>query len=110
MRIGRLRHRVTIQQYTTTDNEYGEPVPTWADVATVWASVEPLSGNERMIAQQRNASLTHKVVIRYLAGVTAEMRVKFGDRYFAIVEPPMNIDERDREMHLMCVEGLQDGA
>jgi SPP1 family predicted phage head-tail adaptor len=40
---GKLRHRITIQRETTTRDEYGSEVKTWLPLATVWASVEPLS-------------------------------------------------------------------
>lgn len=107
MRAGRLRHSIIIQHYTTTYDEYNAPIQTWATFATVRAGIEPLKGEERFLAAQRQASTTHRVVTRYVPGVTAAMRVKFGDRYFAIKEI-LNPQERNRELHLMCEEGLQD--
>ena len=48
MRAGSLRHRVTIQRYELVVDEYGGPLrrESWKDVATVWASVEAVSGRE----------------------------------------------------------------
>lgn len=43
IQAGKLRHRITIQRETVTRDEYGSEVKTWDDLATVWASVEPLS-------------------------------------------------------------------
>lgn len=35
---GRMDRRITIQRATTVADDYGTPIETWADVATVWAS------------------------------------------------------------------------
>ncbi|MCV3209607.1 head-tail adaptor protein [Mesorhizobium sp. YC-39] len=41
--IGKLDRRVTVQRFTTVRNEFNEDVPTWADLATVWARKEDAS-------------------------------------------------------------------
>jgi SPP1 family predicted phage head-tail adaptor len=46
--------------------------------------------------------------VRYLAGVTASMRVLFEGRYFEI-KAVLNEAERDRMLTLLCAEGLTDG-
>lgn len=103
MRAGQLRHRVTIQAQTTTQDEYGQPVQTWSDVATVWASVEDLSGREFFAAQQIAAEVTTRVTIRYRAGIEPDMRVIAGGRTLDIrsVQDP---DGRRRQLVLMCRE------
>lgn len=45
IKAGQLRHRITFQMSVTTRDDYGGSVQAWADVATVWASIEPLSPN-----------------------------------------------------------------
>ncbi|MGB9845892.1 MAG: phage head closure protein, partial [Desulfotomaculales bacterium] len=84
MNAGQLRHRVIIQRPTETKDQYKRPAIGWADFATVWAAVEPLSGREFLLAQNTNTELTIRVRIRYLRGVTPGMRVKYGDRVFDI--------------------------
>lgn len=103
MKIGALRHRITIEQATDARNAIGEMVPSWATFATVWASIEPLRGRELEAAQQRFAEASHEVVIRYLVGLVPKMRVKFGTRLFDIGFV-QNIEERNREMRLDVVE------
>lgn len=103
MNPGQLRHRITIQQPTETVDQYKRPTTGWADYATVWAAVEPLRGREFLLAQNINTELTIRVRIRYLRGVTPGMRVKYGDRIFDI-QSVIDLEERHREMHLMCVE------
>lgn len=103
MRAGKLRERIAIQQYTETQNEIGEPVKTWGTFASVWAAIIPLSGDEFFSSGQRNARVTHRIEIRARAGVTAKMRVSHKTRVFRI-EAVLNVEERDREMHLMSEE------
>lgn len=101
---GWLRHRVTIQKLAGTQNSYGEKVKTWQDVATVWASVEPLRGREYIEAAAKKAEVTHRVRIRYRSGINAGMRVIYGSRVFEIVSPPIDVLEKHREIELMCKE------
>lgn len=103
MQSGKLRHRITIQQPTNTAGSMGQVTTTWSDLATVWASVEPLSGSERWRAQQVQPGVSHKVTLRYLAGVTPAMRVQHGTRYLNI-DSVLNTEERNVELVLNCVE------
>lgn len=101
--IGKLRHRITLQELVKTDDGYGGIVETWQDVATVWAAIEPLKGTERYQAQQVQSELTHKVTIRYRAGIKPQMRILYGNRVFDI-EAVIDVDERHRWLELLCSE------
>lgn len=103
MRAGELRHRVTIQQKSVTRDSFGAETVSWTDVAVVWAAIEPLQGREFFSAQQVNAEVTTRIRIRYRSGITPAMRVLFGSRAFDI-QGIINIEERNRELHLMCKE------
>lgn len=72
---GDLRHRVLIQKQVTTRDDDGVSHATWIDVATVWASVEPLSAREFIQSGQQQAAITARVVIRYRDDVQASMRI-----------------------------------
>lgn len=52
IKAGQLRHRITLQVSTTTRDDYGGTIQTWADVATVWASVDPLSPTQMVGAKE----------------------------------------------------------
>lgn len=106
---GRLRHQVTLQSQDTAQDSYGDAVRSWVDLATVWAEVRPLSGRELWAAQQTQATTTHQVMTRYLAGVTSSCRVKYGSRVFAI-DAVLNPDERNERLVLLCTEGPSDGG
>lgn len=103
MRAGELRHRVTIQRKAATQNASGEEVPTWADVATVWAAIEPLQGREFLEAQREGAELTTRIRMRHTVGIAPEMRATEGSHAWDILSV-VNSEERDRELVLMCRE------
>jgi SPP1 family predicted phage head-tail adaptor len=104
MEAGKLRHRITIQSVPVTRSSTGATVVgTPEDFVEVWASVEPISGREWYDAARTNSEVTHRVRMRYYPGITASMRVLFRSRVFDI-RSVLNIDERNRELHLMCRE------
>jgi len=86
MQAGRLDRRITIQAPTVTKSASGAPVEGWADVATVWAAVNPKSGREYWSAQQRVAELDSVFRIRYRTGVTRQMRIAYGGEYYDIAD------------------------
>lgn len=107
MRAGQLRHEIILQEITYVQDGYGGTVvkSTWADIATVRALVEPLRGREYYDAQQINAELSMKVLIRYYPGVAPKWRIKWGTRILEIVEV-LDIAGRLRSLQLLCSEVL----
>lgn len=72
----KLRHRVVIQAPVETQNtSTGDMEISWQDVATVWASIEPLSAREFIAAQSENNEVTARVTIRFRQGITPKMRL-----------------------------------
>lgn len=65
VRVGDLRHRITIQKYTTiiTDNGFDEEK--WTDYKTIWASMNNLFGKEFYAAKAVQAENTIEFVVRY---------------------------------------------
>lgn len=105
MRIGKLRHRITIEQADETQNLDGSVVESWSCYATVQASIEPISGREYIAAQSTQADVTHRISLRCLGGIIPKMRVNFGGRIFEILSV-INVGERNVELQLMCRENI----
>lgn len=82
---GKLRERVTVQQSSATRNSLGESVLSWADWQTVWASIEGVSSREALDAGQQETTITHRVRLRHLAGMTQSMRLAWRGRTLNIV-------------------------
>ena len=82
---GKLRDRVTVQIASGTTNALGETVLAWSDSSAVWASVEGVSAREALIAGQQETSVTHRLRLRYLPGLTQQMRFAWRGRTLEIV-------------------------
>lgn len=94
-RIGPMRHRVAIQRRTVAQNSYGEAVPTWSTLATRWGRLEPLTGREAWQAQQARPDVTHRLTLRYYAGLLHRDRVQIDGATYQ-VESVTNPDGRKR--------------
>ena len=107
MRAGKLRHRVDILEKSATRNEFGEEVIQWAVQETFWAAIEPLTGREYLDARQATIETSHRVRLRpgRQVRIQADQRVRYGERVFLVVSVA-DIDERGRELVLMCRELL----
>lgn len=75
MQAGRLNRRCTLQAPGTTQDELGQPIPGWTDVATVWADIRMKSGLEAIKAGASVSVVQASIRIRYRSGITAGMRV-----------------------------------
>jgi SPP1 family predicted phage head-tail adaptor len=103
MKIGKLRHRIAIEKVAETQDSDGSVIETWSTFANAQASIEPISGREYFAAQTTQADVTHRISLRFIAGVIPKMRVKYGSRIFGILSA-INVNERNRELQLMCRE------
>lgn len=82
---GKLRERVTVQIASGTTNALGETVLSWSNSTAVWASVEGVSARESLAAGQQEITITHRVRLRYLSGLTQNMRFAWRSRTLDIV-------------------------
>ena len=99
---GQLRERVTVEQPTRTTTDLGESQLSWSTYATRWASVEGVSSREALQFGQQQVEITHKVRMRYLDGLTAQMRLKWRSRTLDVVSV---LEYGNRSEHvLICQE------
>lgn len=103
MRSGNLRHKIDLLRPVTESDGMGGQIETWETYATVWAGIWPLKANEQIEAFKTEMKVTHKVLMRYLSGVSGDMKIRFGTREFEIVSI-INPDERDISLTLLCEE------
>jgi SPP1 family predicted phage head-tail adaptor len=82
---GKLRERVTVQIASGTTNTMGETVLAWTNSTAVWASVEGVSARESLVNAQQEVAVTHRVRLRYLPGLTQNMRFAWRSRTLEIV-------------------------
>lgn len=103
IRLGKLRHRLVIETRETTPDGAGGEVVTWAAGATIWASIEPLSGVELLRRDRLSGTLTHRITVRYREGIAPAMRFRLMDRIFEIAVV-RDVDERHRWLDCLCEE------
>ena len=117
MRAGKLRHRLQIQSRVAGSPQRsatGAAATTFSELCTVWGSLEPLSGKRLESAQATWPQAVVEVRIRYRAEVLAAdteatpLRVVFGGRYYPVGKV-LNIEERNRELRLLCTQGAASG-
>lgn len=119
MRAGDLRRRVLVQKRVITQDSFKQQVTNWIDYLTsVPADIQSLSGRELIAAQAVNAEVTHQIVLRFHPLLVdpvqnAALRVVYEPaagvyRYFN-VQASINSDERNREINLLAVEGMNKG-
>lgn len=100
---GTMRHQMAIERPVETTGEYGQVARSWVLVGTVWGAIEPLSGSEIFAARQVQANVTHRVRLRYRAGLTPDMRLTVNGRTLQIGSV-VNVGEAGAELELMCTE------
>jgi len=105
MKAGQLKHRIVIEQQTQTKNAIDEIILTWSTFCTVWAAIEPATGQTYYAANQLEAKVDGRVRMRYHDDLDPTMRIRFGDRILNIVSI-IHPKENHRELHLMYSEGL----
>jgi SPP1 family predicted phage head-tail adaptor len=107
MKAGSLVHRVTYQTLNE-ENVNGQIIPTFVNVGTFWALVQPLSGRELIYAQSVSAEVTHKITMRHnCLDISPKDRLIFGGRKLNI-QSAINVDEQDDEWLIMAVEDLSE--
>jgi SPP1 family predicted phage head-tail adaptor len=102
IRPGELRERVTVQVSAESRNNLGETTLTWSDLTTRWASVEGASAREVLLNGQQDVNITHRVRMRYVDGMTQNMRLVWRGRTLDIISL---LEHNNRSEHeLICSE------
>jgi head-tail adaptor len=99
----RFRERVTIQEKNLVDNGRGgrkrpDGGLEWIDVATVFAEVIPLRGDEALEHQVLRSVQLYKVTVRARDDVTAATQLLWGSTKLDIHSVAFSIDRRDLVM------------
>lgn len=100
---GELRHRLVYERQARTADGTGGVALAWTPVAEIWASIEPLSGKEKVVAEGLSETATHVITIRYRPGVAPGARFRLGTRLFRICSA-LDIGEQHRFIEAHCEE------
>lgn len=103
MRAGDLRHRITLLRKESVIDDDGYSTDNWLKFGRPWAEKLAMGSNRRQYFAAAAINSEHQEVfrIRYRAGITAGMIVRFDGNDYDIkaVQDP---DGKRRELHLIC--------
>ena len=108
----KLSIRIRIERkLVSRDPQYGTEEVRWAEFACVWAEVKDIlpSRAERMAEKIQIARRPARIRIRYLAGITPDMRVIIAGRIHQIIAGPSMLGRREA-IELMVEEHSSEGA
>lgn len=100
--IGALDQRLTLESPSRAPDGGGGATVTWSEVGEIWAGVRPITGDERLRADQVAGRITHTVVIRRRADVIPAMRFRAGSRVLEITAV-LDAGRRNR-LRCLCEE------
>jgi SPP1 family predicted phage head-tail adaptor len=106
--VGQLRHRVDVEFYTETQDTAGQPIKNWALYSQRWAAVNDLRGKELFAAQERFATATTEIVMRYFNGLNATMRILHAGTIYNILHVN-DVEKKHVKYVVTCETGLNDG-
>lgn len=92
--------RIKLQYKTRVSDGGGGFTETWVDAPTGFADGKiPAKktthrSDEAVQAMAQTGTATHNFRIRYRSDVRASWRIKEGDRYMAIIGPPIEVERR----------------
>lgn len=114
MPIGKMRHKLDLQaKVVTADGGGSNSVSSYSTFATVFGSITPKSGGERLFGDQLQEPITHIITIRFRRDLSFQNRIQYKfvndgssvTRVFNI-RRVINVDNRNKYLEVMCVEGV----
>lgn len=110
MDIGALNRRITIQRRQTGEDEAGQPLLGWEDVASVWANVlgQTGLGTIKTSGTVAAAIKAYSFRIRFREGLDEGMRVVLAGSPFDVKQVRMDYAGREWT-DLVCEVGGSDG-
>lgn len=101
-----MRKRVRMERPVRTVDEFGQGITTWELVKWIYAEVNPVRGDEAILARMPVGSVSHRITTRWTGEVPdVSWRLVFNGRTFQITDRT-NWLEMNRELDIMCKEIL----
>ena len=108
MTIGEKRMRVAFQTPSVSRDDFGEPDQSWSTLVTAWALVQPMKGRERFAANEVQADVDHRIVVRNsteLATLGPGDRATWSGHTYDI-KAVIHRDHRRSEIEILAMEHL----
>lgn len=96
------RHKIDFLHLEGKRDEYGEYEENWKVFkGNIWASMDPLLGNEYFNALTLDTKVEVKFNMRYVEGIKNEMRIRDGNDIYEILSA-VNVKGLNRELLCYC--------
>lgn len=82
---GQMNRRLVLEAPVETDDGTGGATRSFNAIATLWASVTPVSAQEEIEAARLGARVTHRIGIRFSSDITTRHRLRDGGAVYRIV-------------------------
>lgn len=102
---GLLRHHVTVQRLTLTNDGTGGGVSSWATLYQPWAYIIPATTWERLSGMQLESPITHTIYMRYNAEIEPRDRILHRGRLFNI-RSIVDMEEQHEWLEIKAEEGV----
>lgn len=104
MNIGAYNRKITFMQDVNKDkgtkDENDNPIEDWQPWKTIWCKKEGLSGRTFYQAKAVQAETDILFTIRYMEGITTDMRIVENSNTYRIKVPLLDKDGKKRELQI----------
>lgn len=111
IQAGKLRHIVSFDEPVLSQGDNGEEIITFTESFQAWASVEPLTGRERLLANQVDAATDTRIRIRWSPDADA-VNAKWRARHRTVIyniKSVAHVEIGYKEIEIMCESGINAG-
>ena len=84
MRAGTLNSFVRVEYLTGVQDEAGQPVDEWVELASMWANIRNRSGAEAIRADQEASTVRTSIRVRWRADVCTGMQAVHNTTVFVV--------------------------
>ena len=108
MTIGKLKHRLTLQEAVRTADNAGGFSKSWQNLTAtpvVSAAITPVASRDLLSFQQTETRVTHRLTLRWRNDIVPGMRALSGSRVFMITAVTNNGDQ-NRFLDLLAYEEI----
>lgn len=102
---GMLRESLTLQREVSAPDAFGGQVKEFQTYATTKGAVTPLSGREAVYGMQLEASITHRIYMRYRADLKPKDRIVLRGVPLQ-VRAVINLELRNKWLEVTCDQGV----
>lgn len=82
--IGEFRHRLALEVADETEDGAGGVTRIFSPRGHLWAKIEPVTFDDRVLSDKRLGVLTHRITFRHREDLTLSHRFVLGARVFVI--------------------------